>query len=123
MFIRNGYIRQLTDHVPLKVGSKKLLTPGWAVAKANSLATVSKEKLQRSGVEVYGDLDSLDSAIVPEGEPEYPLTIDISTVAKAMLGFDKTLAKRVPFRWLVRWTTGEVKRRLKWTIKSIFVRS
>jgi hypothetical protein len=123
VFIRNGYIRQLTDHVPLNEGSKKLLTPGWAVAKANALATESKLKLQQLGVEVYGDLDSLDSATVPEGEPEYSSTIDIATVAQAMLGFDKKLAKRVPFRWLVRWTTGEIKRRLKWTIKSVFLRS
>jgi hypothetical protein len=119
VFIRNGYIRQLTDHVPLKEGSKKLLTPGWAVAKANELATASKLKIQQLGVEVYGDINSLDSASVPEGEPEYSSTIDIETVAQAMLGFDRTLSKRVPFRWLVDWTTGEVIRRLKWAIKSI----
>ena len=119
MFIRNGYIRQLTDHVPLKEGSKKLLTPSWAVAKANELATASKLKIQQLGVEVYGDINSLDTASVPEGEPEYSSTIDIETVAQAMLGFDKTLSKRVPFRWLVDWTTSESLKRLKWAIKSI----
>jgi hypothetical protein len=119
VFVRNGYIRQLTDHVPLKEGSKKLLTPGWAVAKANELATASKIKIQQLGVEVYGDVISLDSATVPEGEPEYSSTIDIETVAQAMLGFDKNLAKRVPFSWLVRWTTSETLKRLKWTLRSI----
>jgi hypothetical protein len=120
VFIRNGYIRQLTDHVPLKEGSKKLLTPSWAVAKANELATQSKLKIQQLEVEVYGDITSLDRATVPEGEPDYSSTIDIETVAQAMLGFDKKLAKRVPFRWLIEWTIGEIIRRLKWTIKSIF---
>ena len=119
VFVRNGYIRQLTDHVPLKEGSKKLLTPGWAVTKANQLATESKKKIQQLGVEVYGDINSLDSATVPEGEPEYSSTIDIETVAQAMLGFDKNLAKRVPFGWLVRWTTTETLKRLKWAVKSI----
>jgi hypothetical protein len=119
VFVRNGYIRQLTDNVPLREGSKKLLTPSWAVAKANELATQSKLKIQQLGVELYGDVNSLDSATVPEGEPEYSRTIDIETVAQAMLGFDKTLSRRVPFRWLVSWTTGEIVRRLKWTIKSI----
>jgi hypothetical protein len=61
----------------------------------------------------------LDNATVPEGEPEYSSTIDIQTVAQAMLGFDKDLSKRVPFRWLVDWTSGEVIRRLKWAINSI----
>jgi hypothetical protein len=120
VFIRNGYIRQLTDHVPLKEGSKKLLTPSWAVAKANELSTQSKLKIQQLGVEVYGDITSLDRAAVPDGEPVYSSTIDIETVAQAMLGFDKNLARRVPFRWLVEWTTGKIIRRLKWTLKSIF---
>jgi hypothetical protein len=84
------------------------------------LATQSKLKIQQLEVEVYGDITSLDRATVPEGEPDYSSTIDIETVAQAMLGFDKKLAKRVPFRWLIEWTIGEIIRRLKWTIKSIF---
>jgi hypothetical protein len=113
VFIRNGYIRQLTDHVPLKEGSKKLLTPAWAVAKANTLATDSKLKLQQLGVEVYGDLNSLDSATVTEGEPEYSSTIDIATVAQAMLGFDKRLSKKLPIRWVLGALISKVKSRLR----------
>jgi hypothetical protein len=119
LFIRNGYIRQLTDHVPLKDGSKKLLTPGWAVAKANELATASKLKIEQLGVGVYGDVNSLDTATVPEGEPEYSKTIDIETVAQAMLGFDKSLSQRIPFRWILTRTTVSITRRLKSTIKSL----
>jgi hypothetical protein len=119
IFIRNGYIRQLTDHVPLKEGSKKLLTPKWAVEKANALATESKTKIKNLGVKVYGEIETLDSATVPEGEPDYSSSIDIATVAQAMLGFDKKLSRKVPLRWLVRWTTGELSRRAKWVLKSI----
>jgi hypothetical protein len=115
IFIRNGYIRQLTDHVPLKDGSKKLLTPTWAVAKANALASDSKKKIQELGVKVYGDLQTLDSAKVPEGDPEYSKSIDIETVAQAMLSIDKALTTRVPLRWLTR----ELIRRLKSRVRSI----
>jgi len=122
VFIRNGYIRQLTDYVPLKEGSKKLPTPKWAVDKANVLATESKEKIKVLGVKVYGDIETLDSATVPEGEPEYSSSIDIATVAQAMLGFDKNLSRKIPVRWLVRWTLAELLRRAKWILKSIFRR-
>jgi hypothetical protein len=122
VFIRNGYIRQLTDHVPLKEGSKKLLTPKWAVDKANQLATESKKKIKDLGVKVYGDIETLDSATVPEGEPEYSSSIDIATVAQAMLGFDKNLSRRIPLRWLVIWTSGELLRRAKWVLKSLLRR-
>jgi hypothetical protein len=120
VFIRNGYIRQLTDHVPLNEGSKKLLTPKWAVEKANALATESKKKIKDLGVKVYGDIETLDSATVPEGEPEYSSSIDIATVAQAMLGFDKKLSRKVPLRWLVSWTSEELLRRAKWVLKSLF---
>jgi hypothetical protein len=123
VFIRNGYIRQLTDHVPLKEGSKKLLTPKWAVDKANQLATESKKKIKDLGVKVYGDIETLDSATVPEGEPEYSSSIDIATVAQAMLGFDKKLSRKVPLRWLVSWTSEELLRRAKWVLKSLLRRS
>ena len=106
--------------MPLKEGSKKLLTPSWAVAKANELATASKLKIQQLGVGVYGDINSLDNASVPEGELEYSSTIDIETVAQAMLGFDKSLAQRIPFRWIFTRTTVSINRRLMGVIKLIF---
>ena len=119
IFIRNGYIRQLTDNVPLKEGSTKLLTPSWAVAKANQLSSESKKKIKELGVNVLGDIESLDTAKVPEGEPTYPTTIDIATVAQAMLVFDKSLSRKIPLPWLVRWTTAEILRRFKWGVKSL----
>ena len=119
IFIRNGYIRQLTDNVPLKEGSTKLLTPSWAVAKANQLSGESKKKIKELGVNILGDIESLDTAKVPEGEPTYPTTIDISTVAQAMLVFDKRLSRKIPLPWLVSWTTAEILRRFKWGVKSL----
>jgi hypothetical protein len=112
-FIRNGYIRQLTDSVPLKEGKEKLLTPSWAVAKANQVASESTRTIGELGVSVIGDLDSLDCAKVPEGEPNYPSTIDIETVAAAMLGFDRKLARKLPIKWIFSALKNRVKSQLR----------
>jgi len=68
---------------------------------------------------VLGDITSLDTAKVPEGEPDYSTTIDIATVAQSMLVFDKELSRKIPLPWLVRWTTMEMLRRIKWGVKSL----
>jgi hypothetical protein len=112
LFIRNGYIRQLTDRVPLKKDAAKLPTPTWAVKKANALATESKQKIISLGVQVLGDLDSLDSAQVLEGEPEYPVSIDIETVAASMLAFKKNITRRIPNPWYRQELIRRVKARL-----------
>jgi hypothetical protein len=112
-FVRNGYIRQLTDYVPIKEGSAKLLTPTWAIEKANGIAADSKQKIKALGVKVLGDIESLDTATVPIGDPTYPTSIDIETVAAAMLGFDKRLAKRLPGRWILAALKNKVKAQLR----------
>lgn len=112
-FIRNGYIRQLTDYVPIKEGSEKLLTPNWAVEKANAIATESKQRIKELGVNVLGDLESLDTATVPTGEPTYPTSIDIETVAAAMLGFDRKLTRKLPIRWILSALKQRVKSQLR----------
>jgi len=113
LFIRNGYVRELTDNVPVKKDAAKLPTPTWAVRKANSLATESKEKIISLGVQVLGDLDSLDKAEVLEGEPEYPVSIDIETVAASMLAFKKNITRRIPNPWYRQEISRRVKSRLR----------
>jgi hypothetical protein len=108
-FVRNGYIRQLTDHVPIKEGSAKLLTPTWAIEKANVIAATSKQKIKASGAKVLGDIESLDTATVPSGEPTYPTSIDIETVSAAMLGFNRGLARRLPIRWILSALKNKIK--------------
>jgi hypothetical protein len=109
LFIRNGYVRQLTDHLPYRQGSTKLPTPKWAIDKANSLAAISKQQIKSLGVQVAGELETLDSAQIEEGEPDYPTTIDIETVASAMLGFNRKITRRLPSSWLI----AEIIRRVK----------
>ena len=112
-FIRNGYVRELTDKVPVKVGKDKLPTPSWAIEAGNKIATHSKLKLKDLGVRVYGDLESLDSAKVLEGEPKYPETIDIETIAQAMLVFKASTAKRMSVPWLLKGLLSKAKKGIR----------
>jgi len=112
-FIRNGYVRELTDKVPVKAGKEKLPTPMWAIDAGNKIATQSMQKLQDLGVKVYGDLGSLDSANVLEGEPKYPESIDIETIAQAMLVFRAATANKLAVSWLVRGILSQIKKGLR----------
>jgi hypothetical protein len=99
IFIRNGYIRRLTDSVPVNEASGKLPTPAWAIQAANKISSGSKQKIKDLGVQVIGDLEKLDAGSALEGEPKYSDSIDIETVSQAMLAFDKGLVRRIPNRW------------------------
>ena len=102
VFIRAGYIRELTDHVPPAADKARLLTPSWAVSKANDLGREIKGEIEHLGVKVIGDIESLGNATVPTGESSYPDSIDIKTVAAAMMAFDQETINRMPLEWLKR---------------------
>lgn len=108
-FIRAGYVRELTDHVPPAPDKARLLTPRWAIDKANELGRDIQKELTGLGVNIIGDLDSLGNSQVPAGTSSYSETIDIKTVAAAMLTFDRTSIAKFPISWL----TSDLKRRLK----------
>jgi ABC-type sulfate transport system substrate-binding protein len=113
IFIRNGYIRNITDSIAPSPTSGKLLTPQWAIDKGNEIGSQNKSDLVRSNVKIVGDIESLDSAKVPVGEPAYPTYISIEVVAQAMLAFDKTIVKKFPIDWVQRNVLGRYKRKLK----------
>ena len=113
VFIRDGYIRRLTDHVPPSKDGERLPTPRWAIDKGNEIGAQNKRELLATGARIIGDIESLDSAQVPEGEPNYPTKIAIDTVAEAMLGFDKTLVKRFPIDWVQSNIVNRFKRKAR----------
>jgi hypothetical protein len=112
-FIRNGYVRELTDKVPVKAGKEKLPTPSWAIEAGNKIATQSKLRLQELKLKVYGDLETLDSAKVLEGEPKYPESIDIETIAQAILVFKASTANRLSVSWLFVGLLSKLKKGLR----------
>lgn len=115
IFVRNGYIRRLTDSVPVNESAGKLPTPSWAINQANKISSESKQQIKNLGVQVLGDLDQLDSGSVLEGEPVYSESIDIETVSQAMLAFNKNIVRRIPTRWI----RAEYRKRFKEKIRSI----
>jgi len=113
VFIRNGFIREITDNSKVAAGKEKLLTPKWAVDIANSLGKDSKNQILESGVKVIGDINSLDRAEIPTGTSTVPATIDVNTVATAMLSMDKKLISHVPITWLRRNLIYRMRRGLR----------
>ena len=113
VFIRDGYIRRLTDHVKPSPDSGRLTTPQWAIDKGNEIGTQNKKELVATSAKIIGDIDSLDSAKVPEGEPFYPDKITISVIAEAMSGFDKNLVKRFPLEWVQENIFNRYKRKVR----------
>lgn len=113
IFIRNGLVREITDNLPVKAVQVRMPTPQWAVSKANSLATDSKEKILNLGVKVYGDIQSLDSTVIPTGTQTYSQTIDIETVARVLLTYNRSLIRRFPARWIL----ADLKRRIVRIVK------
>lgn len=116
IFVRNGYFRYLTDHVPVAPGKPKLATPAWAVAKGNQLGTQSMQEILNLGVRVIGDIESLGNAKVLEGSADFPSEIDIETVAQAMLSFDRKFPRRLPIRWLRKAIFRKVSMALKYGV-------
>jgi hypothetical protein len=102
IFIRAGYIKELTDFVPPAPDKARLLTPQWAIDKANELGAEIQRELLGSGARIIGDIDSLGNASVPVGTSTYPDTIDIKTVSAAMLTFDQETIKKFPLKWITR---------------------
>lgn len=113
IFIRDGYIRRLTDHVAPPKDGEKLPTPQWAIDKGNEIGAQNKKELLATGATIIGDIESLDSATVPAGEPHYPTKISIDLIAEAMLGFDKSIVKRFPLDWLQSNLFNRYKRKAK----------
>ena len=119
VFIRDGYIRRLTDHVPPPKDAGRLLTPQWAIDKGNEIGGQNKRELIATGAKIMGDIDSLDSAQVAQGESFYPDKISVDLVAEAMIGFDKTLVKRFPLEWVQGNLLIRYKRKLRNELKRV----
>jgi hypothetical protein len=113
IFIRNGYIRTITDSVAPSPNSGKLLTPQWAIDKGNEVGASNKRELLATHARIIGDIESLDSAQVPEGNSVYPSQISIDVVAQAMVAFDKSLVRKFPIEWVQRNVLGRYKGKLK----------
>lgn len=113
IFIRDGWIRHLTDKVTVSPSAEKLLTPQWAVDKAREFGADSVEQIKASGVKIVGNIDTFALAEIPVGE-NLPVThIPISLAADALLAFDKRTIRRFGSHTFVREAKRRVKKKLR----------
>jgi hypothetical protein len=112
-FVRQGLVRNLTDHIPVAQGSSKILTPKWAIDKANVIGNTSIEVIKGLGVNIVGSIESLKDAQIPEGEIAYSGSIDIQTVTQTIISFNKAQIMRVPISWIVEKAIRKLRRMLR----------
>lgn len=108
IFIRQTAIRALSDTEPHPSGTK-LLTPGWAVDKAEALTATAVDKIEKLGVNVIGDLQTLRNAKVPTGSSKEADVIPIETMIQTLIAFEQGVIRKM--RWRV--VLGEIPRRVK----------
>lgn len=113
VFIRDGYIRQLTDAVTPAQDKARLLTPEWAVVEANRVGLETSNEINKLGVKVLGNLEALGNSIVATGKAHYPETIDVKMVAAAMLAFDEKRINKFPSSWLLASLRFRIKNQIK----------
>jgi len=113
VFIREGYIRQLTDYVTPTRENARLLTPDWAAEKANQMGLETLSEIRHLGIRVIGNLESLGEANIPIGRSIYPETIDIKTIASAMLAFDEKRVNKFPISWILKSLKFRITKEMK----------
>jgi hypothetical protein len=108
IFIRQTAIRALTDSEPHSSGTK-LLTPSWAVEKAEVLTAEAVETIGKLGVNIIGDLQSLKNSQVPTGSSADATFMPVDTMIDTLLAFEQGVIRKM--RW--RIVLGEIPRRAK----------
>ncbi len=68
-------------------GEPRIVTPGWAVARANEVGAQMATAIEALGAQVIGDLSLLSSASGPSGQTEPPTDIDVEIAARLAAGF------------------------------------
>lgn len=108
VFTRYTAIAHISNLKPHPSG-EKLLTPEWAVSKANEITATTVEYLAKSKIQILGNLDSLKNASVPTGEPNRAEFIDTQTVSELLLSYDQSVIRKMRWRTILK----EILRRLK----------
>ena len=82
--IRNGIFRNLS-HTPANPDDEKLLTPKWAIEKSQAFGTKFISQIKDLNVNVFGNLDAIATASVPEGENQPTAGISFPETARLIL--------------------------------------
>ena len=117
-FIRQGAMKYLTNKVKPGEDAPRLLTPEWAVAKIKEISKESVTEIKGLGIEIIGDIDSLESAKIPVGESVEPDQIPVELAARALVAMDLRVVETFPTRWMIAKTWKMIKRDIKKSLAS-----
>lgn len=94
--VRRGVVAALLRRSPAPAEGS-VVTPGWAITRANAIAAADLARIAASGLRVQGDLAALSNVPVPRGEPAdgvAPITLDAA--ADAVVGAVEAVATTWP---------------------------
>jgi hypothetical protein len=112
IFVRQVAFKALTDRkAPEK--SEKIQTPDWAIARAKQLTLESTKQIIASGVKIMGDIETLNSTVIPSGSNSKIGVIDIESVAEMILALDQTVIRKMRWRVLLAEVPRRISSRLK----------
>lgn len=113
IYIREGAIKHLTDHVKPAATAEKLRTPEWAEKRIREISANSVESIKSLGVQFYGSLDDFGTAQILIGENPKISEISIETASQALIAMDSKLLKRHSSKVIFREALSRIKRKLK----------
>jgi hypothetical protein len=116
-FIRQGAFKYLTNKVKPDEKSARLLTPEWAVEKIRTISSESVAEIKKLGIEIIGDIDSFERAVIPMGQSVEPEVIPVEVAARALVAMDLRVVETFPTRWMIAKTWKMIKRDVKKWLK------
>jgi hypothetical protein len=116
-FIRQGAFKYLTNKVKPDEKSARLLTPEWAVEKIRTISSESVAEIKKLGIEIIGDIDSFERAVIPMGQSVEPEVIPVEVAARALVAMDLRVVETFPTRWMIAKTWKMIKRDIKKWLK------
>lgn len=116
-FIRQGAFKYLTNKVEPSKDDARLLTPEWAVEKIRAISKESVAQIRELGIEIIGDIDTFDKAVIPTGSSVEPEAIPLELAARALIANDLRMVETFPKKWLAQKLWKMLKRDIKSWLK------
>jgi hypothetical protein len=88
--VHHGVVRGMQARTP-DPDEQPIVTPAWAVEKANEVAAAASARIRSLGVPVMGDLDSL-GRVAPRPAPSDPVDLTVAAAEAALAGLRERMA-------------------------------
>jgi hypothetical protein len=92
--VRRGVLRELQRHSP-SPDEPHIVTPGWAIDRANEIAAADAARIATSGVRVQGDLATLSNVSTDADEvPAAAVRLTLDAAVDAVVGAVSAVSER-----------------------------